>query len=132
MRLAYHHKLTQEQTKVNQKDFHRLCDKIPKKIKGKERELKEDEIWAELQSKLSVPWLEKDRMKNYLVDMIFTQNYASLNRKCIIREVCSLMGISLDLAELDSDMIETVHNYIDFEKMILRKGQYPHKKERSP
>ncbi len=53
---------------------------------------------------------------NYMHDMQIVQKYASLNRATmakIIIEQC-------DFEEIDR--FETIHNYIDFEKMILRKG----------
>ena len=115
---AFHQKLTQDQSKVNVKEFHKLADKIPKKIKGEDRIQKEKEIWNELESNLTVPWLEKERMYDYLVDMIFTQNYASLNRKVIVRTICQGLGYEYD----EEQIIETIHNYIDFKNMILRKG----------
>jgi RNA-splicing ligase RtcB len=114
----YHQQILQIQSKLSIKEFHKRADKIPKKIKGAERKALEDEIYNELESKLTVPWLENDQMYQYLEDMIFTQNYASMNRKTIIRRICMGLGITYD----PSNIIETVHNYIDFNRMILRKG----------
>ena len=67
------------------------------------------------------PYLNQMEMKEYLVDMIFTQNYASENRQLMIQSVLSQLSFS-GLNPFEGNCIETIHNYIDFEKMILRKG----------
>lgn len=50
------------------------------------------------------------------MDMLFCQVYASVNRKLMLHEV-------LEAAEVTSvDGVETVHNYIDFQDFVVRKG----------
>lgn len=53
---------------------------------------------------------------NYMHDMKIVQNYAILNRSTI----ADIIIRELKLVELDR--FETIHNYIDFRRMILRKG----------
>lgn len=60
--------------------------------------------------------LTGEEMQDYLHDMELMQRFAALNRQ-IIKEVI-LDGMKLHEAE----SFETVHNYIDTEAMILRKG----------
>ena len=64
------------------------------------------------------PYLKEEEMFDYLIDMIFAQNLASLNREIIIRIICENINELWD----KNKIIETVHNYIDFNRMILRKG----------
>ena len=54
--------------------------------------------------------------EEYLADMALIQQYAELNRQ-IIKEVI-LDGMKLH----EEDSFTTIHNYIDTEEMILRKG----------
>jgi RNA-splicing ligase RtcB len=61
-------------------------------------------------------YLEGENLFGYLTDMIFATEYAKLNRSIIANEILEL----LDLYEMDE--IETVHNYIDFNDFIIRKG----------
>lgn len=61
-------------------------------------------------------YLTGDDKEDYLADMAFMQRYAALNRR-IIKEVI-LDGLKLH--EIES--FETIHNYIDADSMILRKG----------
>ena len=55
-------------------------------------------------------------MKTYLHDMIICQKYASINRMAI----ASTIGIGMRWSVVNE--FETVHNYIDMDSMILRKG----------
>ncbi len=67
-------------------------------------------------------YLTGDDKEDYLADMAFMQRFAALNRQ-IIKEVI-LDGLKLHEAE----SFETVHNYIDIENSILRKGAVSAKK----
>lgn len=62
-------------------------------------------------------WLEDIDYFGYLYDMIFCQVYASINRKII-----SDMIIKDYLKSYPSEEIESIHNYIDFKDMVIRKG----------
>ena len=60
--------------------------------------------------------LENEDAVNYLADMVISQYYASINRKTILK----IINIQNDIQEFLQ--IETVHNYIDFNDFIIRKG----------
>jgi len=55
---------------------------------------------------------------DYLHDMVICQKYAVLNRYCIAQRILERMNM---LHKLDSSF-ETIHNYIDIESNIIRKG----------
>lgn len=55
-------------------------------------------------------------MTDYLHDMNIVQAFANLNRQAIADEI--VKGMKLDV----EDAFSSVHNYIDTERMILRKG----------
>lgn len=61
-------------------------------------------------------YVEGELMDDYLHDMRITQRFASLNRKAMADDILSGMGLA------KCDEFETVHNYIDLEHRILRKG----------
>ncbi|NLC40084.1 MAG: RtcB family protein, partial [Clostridiaceae bacterium] len=61
-------------------------------------------------------YLEGRSMEDYCHDMQIMQHYAVLNRKAII----DVISQGMDL-EVEEDFT-TIHNYIDMENMILRKG----------
>lgn len=77
-----------------------------------------DEMKIEKQAKKK--YLDEDEAIDYYIDMILGQKFAIVNREMIIKFI---------LNELDSEMlydpakkIESIHNYIDFEDFIMRKG----------
>ena len=64
-------------------------------------------------------WLDKSQgpeYDDYIADMETVQRYAVLNRAAMAREIADRMGWKL------GESVETIHNYIDIESMILRKG----------
>ena len=61
-------------------------------------------------------WASGELMEDYLHDMAIVQSFAALNRQAIADEI--IRGMKLDVVETFS----TVHNYIDLDTMILRKG----------
>ena len=63
-----------------------------------------------------VAWCEGGLFDDYIHDMHVMQQYAVLNRRIITETIlkkCKLHAV---------DQFETIHNYIDTEHMILRKG----------
>lgn len=75
----------------------------------------------ELKEKYSVginkEYLSGDNMFGYLMDMIFTQYYAKLNRYTILESIKKILKI-----KNYEEMISTTHNYIDMKDMVIRKG----------
>lgn len=58
----------------------------------------------------------------YLHDMEIVQEYAKWNRIAITDDICTFMNWEIE------DDFETIHNYIDTNRMILRKGAVSAKK----
>lgn len=85
---------------------------------------REKEISAELEKAKSLEvkfdkdltWLEGQDFEDYIHDMNIMQRFAELNRKAIVNTVAIAMGWRIE------NSFTTIHNYIDAEKMILRKG----------
>jgi len=63
-------------------------------------------------------WLEGDMALAYLNDMLIAQKYALLNRAVMLDIICTKMNFELDL----DNYVESIHNYIDFDNKIVRKG----------
>lgn len=61
-------------------------------------------------------YLTGELMQDYLNDMALMQRYAMLNRKAMMDELIRGMGLHVE------EQFTTIHNYIDTEAMILRKG----------
>lgn len=63
-------------------------------------------------------YLEGSHLEDYLHDMDICQRYAQLNRETIARIICKFFNLNFDQIE----HFETIHNYIDLNQKILRKG----------
>ena len=63
-------------------------------------------------------YLDNEDLVEYLIDMIFAQEFASENRCVIIKQICDGIGVEFNRNRI----IESIHNYIDFDRLILRKG----------
>jgi len=61
-------------------------------------------------------YLVYEDKEQYITDMIFAQQYARENRRVMLDDVCDLFGWEYE------EMIDSIHNYIDFEDKIIRKG----------
>ena len=64
----------------------------------------------------ALAYTEGSLFEQYIHDMKIVQAFAVLNRKAMLEEIVKGMGVHID------DCFTTIHNYIDTENMILRKG----------
>lgn len=87
---------------------------IQKALKELEKEYKNNK--PELPNELC--YLEGKYREMYLHDMKICQEYASLNRSYIAREILKNIGLQI----YQKHFFETIHNYINFEDNIVRKG----------
>ena len=62
-------------------------------------------------------WLEGDERDAYLHDMALAQRFAERNRRRIAARLACAAG-----ARLTGDEVESVHNYIDLDGGVIRKG----------
>ena len=67
-------------------------------------------------------YLEGQMFDDYLHDMAIIQRYADLNRKAIVKELEKRVKLKVN------EQFMTIHNYIDLDTMILRKGAISAKK----
>lgn len=77
-----------------------------------------DELHA-MEKSEELAYLEGEEAVEYYVDMAFAQTYASESRKEMAKAVENVTGGEI------IDSIESVHNYIDYNDGIMRKGSTP-------
>lgn len=65
---------------------------------------------------MSLAYLEGEKLENYLNDIAIAQEYSKLSRKLMLTEIAKRMGWEI------LDEFESMHNYIDLENGIIRKG----------
>lgn len=77
---------------------------------------------AQINLEISIPrelcYLEGDEFDDYLYDMDICQSFAALNRGEIAKKIVDFLGLDYDCLY----KFETVHNYINMNDKILRKG----------
>lgn len=61
-------------------------------------------------------WLTGHDMDDYMHDVAIAQAWARRSREIMAERICDAAGLSV------TDMFHTVHNYIDVDGMVLRKG----------
>lgn len=74
-----------------------------------------------LEAKVHKPYLQDEEAYDYYFDMIFAQSFAQLNRRIMCRQIINNLAYGITPYD-ESNIIESVHNMIDFEDMIVRKG----------
>jgi tRNA-splicing ligase RtcB (3'-phosphate/5'-hydroxy nucleic acid ligase) len=63
-------------------------------------------------------WLEGEDANYYLEHMKIAQRFAAENRRLMAEQILRFFSLKLD----DVETVESIHNYINFEDRILRKG----------
>lgn len=115
----YHQKKISDHDKMDYDEYNDKLKRAEKSIKDvKQLKKIRDQVKEEMQTNLHTPYLEGDEAYEYYFDMIFAQNYSKLNRKAILRNILQHLDIEYD----ENNVIESVHNYIDFDDFVMRKG----------
>lgn len=119
--LAYEHL----KNKINGGDLNTKKRELISKYKqtGREKEIssalrKLDEDYREIFPNVpkELAYVEEEDMKKYLHDMNIVQKYAKKNREVIVNNIVKNMNLTI------VESFDTIHNYIDIDNMILRKG----------
>lgn len=99
--------------------LNRYSDNSTKKeLKKALRELKKS-VAKELKTPKALCYLENKLKDDYMHDMQLVQKYADINRTIIAKKIVNeFLGCKFE----DFESFQTIHNYIDLENNILRKG----------
>jgi len=102
----------------SKKDIDELVARL--KAEGKEKSIQSEITKLKNTKHTDVPkelaYCEDELFEQYIHDMKIVQQFAMLNRKAMMDEI--IKGMKLHVVE----QFTTIHNYIDTENMILRKG----------
>lgn len=98
--------------------IHELIDSL--KAQGREKDISRELKKLESTKRITVPknlaYVSGQLFEDYIHDMKIVQHFAVLNRRAMMTEI--IRGMKLTPVE----QFTTIHNYIDTENMILRKG----------
>jgi len=90
------------------------------KAEGRQKEIQKELKRLKNQRQTSIPrplaYVSGELFERYLHDMTIVQRFAALNRQAMVDEI--VKGMKLHVEE----QFTTIHNYIDTDTMILRKG----------
>ena len=104
--------------KCSDKEVSELIGRL--KAEGRQKQIKAELKKLENTKTTSVPkhlaYCEGELFEQYIHDMKIVQQFAMLNRQAMMDEI--IKGMHLHVTE----QFTTIHNYIDTENMILRKG----------
>ena len=81
-----------------------------------EKEIKRVKNLKQTNIPKSLAYVSGELFEQYIHDMKIVQHYAMLNRQAMVDEIVRAMGLHVE------EQFTTIHNYIDTEAMILRKG----------
>jgi len=121
----YHSMIAKKNAAFENPDFRKEFEAIKAKLVAENKRHKINKARKKLKEKylaevVKVPtnmeYLQGEAMYDYFVDMIFAQTYAQKNRALMISLICNTNQFK------ELDRIESVHNYIDFGDLIIRKG----------
>lgn len=106
---------------------HQIQETIAKlKAEGRLQEIQKTITALKKEHELDIPkdlaYVEGKLFDDYIHDMKLTQQFAVLNRKAMVDVILNGMGLTA------VDIFTTIHNYIDTDAMILRKGSVSAKK----
>jgi len=112
-------KYYQDKAFQNVNEMSKIVKNLIDKLKSEGRE---KEISKEIK-KIKKPIVDKELafltgkdFDDYMNDMAIVQKFASLNRETMAEIILKESGLK------EIERFETIHNYIDFKRMILRKG----------
>jgi RNA-splicing ligase RtcB len=112
-------KYYQDKAFQNANEMSKIKTKLIEQLKkeGREKDIeKELKKIKKPRTDKELAFLSGDDFNDYINDMKIVQNFAITNRKTMADIILKEMGWQ------EIERFETIHNYIDFNRMILRKG----------
>ena len=104
-----------EMSSVRRKRIEELKRELKKE--GREKDIKEElKKLRKPSANKELAYLEGKEFDDYINDMKIVQRFASVNRAAMAKVIFEKMGWHVE------DQFETVHNYIDIQHKIVRKG----------
>ena len=103
---------------ITKEEIEKVIDDL--KSQGRQKEIESVILKMKEEMKSDVPkelsYVTGELFDDYIHDMKIMQEFADINRKTMMEIIIEGMGLHV------TDQFTTIHNYIDTENMILRKG----------
>ncbi len=103
---------------IKSRDTKEEQEKLIKKLKaeGREKEIQKELKKLKPKTPKHSAYLTGQDFKDYINDMKIAQAYAKLNRETMIKTIAEKMNWKI------TEEFDVIHNYIDTDSMIMRKG----------
>ena len=116
LKVAKYHQKVAERTYKSGFDITAKIEELKEKYSGKRLGEEINKLKNVFKVPKTLAYLTGDLARAYLDDMRVAQEYAKLNRRLMVNAILNHFGIE------PKQVIESVHNYINFDDGILRKG----------
>ncbi len=111
----YYQQLAFQELRNQNKQTEKLVKEL--KAAGREREIEQQlQQVKRIKVRKELAYLTGQSYHDYLHDMQLVQEFATLNRQAIIEVIVKQMRLEI------VEQFTTIHNYLDLERMVLRKG----------
>lgn len=123
---TYYQELAYKKLSNNREKKLEIIEKLTRE--GRQKDI-EKELKKIPNSKISkqLAYVEGEDFNNYINDMKLVQKYAEINRNEIAKVIIDYLITNNTNFEIES--FQTIHNYIDTDNMILRKGSISAQKD---
>lgn len=121
----YHQQKINDTKYIDRDALQKMEKKLSRQYQDKRLYQYLSEYKEKLISQKHPDYLEDEEAFRYYFDMIFAQNFAQLNRKIMLDLILEILNIKYT----EDIEIESIHNYIDFDDFIIRKGAIQAKKD---
>jgi tRNA-splicing ligase RtcB (3'-phosphate/5'-hydroxy nucleic acid ligase) len=115
----YHQNKINDNRHFDREKHEKFIEKTKRSVKSSKELYKIDTmIRDEFYNNRHPLYLEDGETYEYYFDMIFAQIYAEHNRMHMLKTILNILNVKY----VESHVIQSVHNYIDFDDFIMRKG----------
>lgn len=120
-KICQYHQNKINDTKYFDRDkFNQIKKRTSRSFQGKQFHQIMEDIRMKLMGETHHDYLEKEEAYYYYFDMIFAQQFARLNRQIMLHKILNVINPKIKINK--DNIIESIHNYIDFDDFIIRKG----------
>lgn len=120
-KICQYHQSKINDTKYYDRDkYNQIKKKTARSFQGKQFHQIMEDVKQKLINETHPDYLETEEAYNYYFDMIFAQHFARLNRYVMLQKILNVINHKIKINK--DNIIESIHNYIDFDDFIIRKG----------
>ena len=120
----YHQRKIDDFKFLDREKIKEIEKKLSRQFRGIQLHQALEKTKEQMKQECHTDYLEGIEAYQYYFDMLFGQKFAQLNRRLMLNYILSIIigKTSFDTHYDEENIIESIHNYIDFNDFIIRKG----------